>query len=134
MAPRFVRSDNGPELLALPLRTFFENHGMIPSRITPGKSWQNGRNESPNDTIRRECLDAEVFHSLAEARVPIEDWRRLYNQQQPHSTLDYQKPDTPYWGRGVHEPGSQATQNCGGEIDAHKMFNVPHIINTHHWV
>lgn len=38
--PRFVRSDNGPELRAQPLLTFFEDRRMTPSRITPGKPWQ----------------------------------------------------------------------------------------------
>lgn len=55
--------DNGPELQAQPLLTFFEDRGMIPSGITPGKPWQNGSNESLNGTFRRECLNAEVFHS-----------------------------------------------------------------------
>jgi len=64
---------HGPELRAQPLFTFFEDRGMIPSRLTPGKPWQNGSNESLNGTFRRECLDAEVLHSLAEARVVIED-------------------------------------------------------------
>ena len=101
-APQYVRSDNGPELKAQPLLTFFEDRGITPSRITPGKPWQNGSNESLNGTFRRECLDAEVFRSLAEARVVIEDWRRLYNHQRPHSTLGYQTPASSYWGQGGH--------------------------------
>ena len=84
------------------LYTFFEDRGITPSRITPGKPWQNGSNESLNGTFRRECLDAEVFRSLAEARVVIEDWRRLYNHQRPHSTLGYQTPASSYWGQGGH--------------------------------
>jgi putative transposase len=62
-APRFLRSDNGPELWAQPLLTFCEHHGITPSRITPGKPWQNGSNESWNGTFRRECLDAEPFNT-----------------------------------------------------------------------
>ena len=65
---------------------------IIPSRIEPGKPWQNGSNESFNGTFRRACLDAELFQSLAEARVVIEDWRHLYNHERPHSALGYQVP------------------------------------------
>jgi len=96
--PRYIRSDNGPELVAQNLTTFFKDQGIRPSRIAPGKPWQNGSNESFNGTFRRECLDAERFHSLTEARVVIEDWRRQYNHERPHSALGYQTPATAYWG------------------------------------
>lgn len=43
--------------------------------ITPGKPWPNGSNESFNGTLRRECLDAELFGSLMEAQVVIARWR-----------------------------------------------------------
>jgi putative transposase len=74
--PQYLRSDNGPEFIAGALLKFFEDQGITPSRITPGKPWQNGSNESFNGTFRRECLDAERFHSVTEARVVIEDWRQ----------------------------------------------------------
>lgn len=119
--PRFVRSDNGPELRAQPLLTFFEDRGMTPSRITPGKPWQNGSNESLNGTFRRECLDAEVFHSLAEARVVIEEWRRMYNQQRPHSTLGYQTPATAYWGTASPRAGSGGYSGTAAEKSMHTV-------------
>ncbi len=96
--PQYIRSDNGPELVAKKLTTFFQEQGIRPSRITPGKPWQNGSNESFNGTFRRECLDAEQFRSLTEARVVIEAWRRQYNHERPHSALGYQTPATAYWG------------------------------------
>ena len=96
--PRYIRSDNGPELVAQHLTTLFKDQGIRPSRIAPGKPWQNGSNESLNGTFRRECVDAERFHSLTEARVVIEDWRRQYNHERPHSALGYQTPATAYWG------------------------------------
>ncbi len=96
--PRYLRSDNGPELVAHKLTTFLNDQEIIPSRIEPGKPWQNGSNESFNATFRRECLDAELFQNLAEARVVIEDWRRLYNYERPHSALGYQVPATAFEG------------------------------------
>jgi len=92
--PRYLRSDNGPELVANKLTAFLNDLEIIPSRIEPGKPWQNGSNESFNGTFCRECLDAELFQSLAEARVVIEGWRRLYNYERPHSALGYRVPST----------------------------------------
>ena len=96
--PRYLRSDNGPEFIAHNLVTFLNDQEIISSRIEPGKPWQNGSNESCNGTFRRECLDAELFHSLSEARVVIEDWRRLYNHERPHSALGYQVPAAVFVG------------------------------------
>jgi len=36
----------------------------------------------------------EVFTTLTEARVLIEEWRQEYNQVRPHSSLNY-RPPTP---------------------------------------
>lgn len=88
--PQYLRSDNDPEFIAHNLVTFLNDQEIIPSRIEPGKPWKNGSNESFNGTFRRECLAAELFHSLSEAGGVIEDWRRLYNHERPHNALDYQ--------------------------------------------
>lgn len=53
--------------------------------IAPGKPQQNGFVESFNGRLRDECLNEEVFATLAEARAVIERWRRDYNQVRPHS-------------------------------------------------
>ncbi len=75
--PTYIRSANGPEFIAQALTTFLDEQGIKPSRMTPGKPWQNGSNESCHGTFRRKCLDAERFHSLREARVVIEDWPQV---------------------------------------------------------
>jgi putative transposase len=59
--------------------------------IAPGKPQQNGFTESFNGKLRDECLNEQVFSSLAEARRIIECWRIDYNTARPHSSLDYQK-------------------------------------------
>jgi len=96
--PRYIRSDNGPEFIAQHLTTFLNDQEIFPSRIEPGKPWQNGSNESFNGTLRRECLDAELFQSLPEARVVIEAWRRRYNYERPHSAIGYQVPAAVFEG------------------------------------
>ena len=48
--------------------------------------------ESFHATFRRECLDAEYFAHLREAKILIEQWRWEYNTQRPHSSLGYRSP------------------------------------------
>jgi putative transposase len=60
--------------------------------IAPGSPWENGYCESFNGKLRDELLNGEIFYSLKEARIVIEQWRRHYNQQRPHSALGYRPP------------------------------------------
>ena len=54
--------------------------------------WENGFIESFNARLRDELLDGEIFHSLREAEVVIESWRRHYNTVRPHASLGYRAP------------------------------------------
>lgn len=96
--PRAIRSDNGSELLAQALREEMKRHNIRLANIEPGKPWQNGSNESFNGTFRKECLNAEIFVSLTEARVVIEQWRLRYNERRPHSSQNYITPAMAYFG------------------------------------
>ena len=49
-------------------------------------------NESFNGKLRDELLNREIFYTLAEASVLIENWRREYNTIRPHSSLEYRVP------------------------------------------
>jgi transposase InsO family protein len=42
--------------------------------------------------LRDECLNGEIFYSLKEATVVIEQWRNQYNTMRPHSSLNYRPP------------------------------------------
>ena len=53
--------------------------------IEPGSPWENGYNESFNGKLRDEFLNSEIFCTLHEAVVLVEQWRRLYNTIRPHS-------------------------------------------------
>ena len=48
--------------------------------------------ESFNGKLRDELLDREVFYTLKEVEVVVEQWRREYNQVRPHSALRYRPP------------------------------------------
>jgi putative transposase len=42
--------------------------------------------------LRDELLNREIFFTLKEAKVIIENWRREYNTIRPHSSLDGRPP------------------------------------------
>ena len=90
--PAFVRSDNGPEFVAEAVRAWIEAVGAKTAFIEPGSPWENGYVESFNARLRDELLDGEIFYSLKEAQIIIEDWRKHYNTKRPHSALRYRPP------------------------------------------
>jgi putative transposase len=91
-APRYLRSDNGPEFIAEAILRWITAAGIETAFIDPGKPWQNGTDESFNGKFRDECLNMEWFRTRAEATVLIEQWRRHYNEVRPHSSLGYLTP------------------------------------------
>jgi len=90
--PEFVRSDNGPEFIAEKVRHWIGAVGAKTAFIEPGSPWENGYCESFNSRFRDELLNGEIFFSLREARILIEQWRRHYNTVRPHSSLGYRPP------------------------------------------
>jgi transposase InsO family protein len=90
--PEHIRSDNGPEFTARAVRQWLNRLGVKILYIERGSPWENGYIESFNGKLRDELLDREIFTTLEEARVLIEQWRREYNQVRPHSALGYQPP------------------------------------------
>ena len=96
--PRRTRSDNRAERVVHHLLASLNDQEILPSQTERGKPWQNGSIDVFNGTFRRECLDAELLHSLAEAQVVIENWRRVQNHERPHNALDYQVSVTGFVG------------------------------------
>ena len=115
--PDHIRSDNGPEFIAKAVQEWVRGVGAATAYITPGSPSRrlpanacramHGRTdtsspgrqaqrcregESFNARMRDELLNGEIFYSLREARIVIEQWRRHYNQIRPHSSLGYQAP------------------------------------------
>jgi putative transposase len=90
--PQFIRSDNGPEFIALAVRGWLAQHQTRTLYIDPDCPWQNGDGESFNGTVRDECLNMHVFHSVAEAQIVLAAYRRQYHAERPHSSLGYRTP------------------------------------------
>jgi transposase InsO family protein len=90
--PEYIRSDNGPEFTAKAVREWLELVGVSTLYIEPGSPWENGYIESFNGKLRNELLNGEIFTTLFEAKVLIEEWRKEYNHVRPHSALGYKPP------------------------------------------
>ena len=90
--PAYLRSDNGPEFTAKAIRAWLNQLGVKTLFIEPGSPWENGYIESFNARLRDELLDREIFTTLEEAKVLIEQWRREYNQVRPHGARNNRPP------------------------------------------
>jgi putative transposase len=91
--PDGLRLDNGPEFTSRGFIAWAEQRGVPLIYIQPGKPVQNSYIESFNGRFRDECLNANWFENLADARRKIETWRLDYNQARPHSSLAYRTPE-----------------------------------------
>lgn len=91
--PERIRTDNGPEFTGKALDRWAQAAGVKLEFIRPGKPTDNGHVESFNGRFREECLDAQMFASLDEARKVIEAWRQDYNADRPHSSLGGLSPE-----------------------------------------
>lgn len=91
-APRYLRSDNGPEFIAHALKAWLAETPAETAYIDPGCPWQNGFRESFHGRFRDECLHGTLFRSVAEARIVMESYRKEYNTERPHQSLGYLTP------------------------------------------
>lgn len=70
------------------------NSKQLQESLCPLRSpWENGYCESFNSRVRDELRNGELFYSLREAQILIEQWRVHYNSVGPHSALDYRPSD-----------------------------------------
>ena len=90
--PEHIRSDNGPEFCATTVKEWLKRLQVKTLFIEPGSPWENGYVESFNGKLRDELLNTEIFYTLQEAQVLIENWRQHYNRIRPHSSLNYHPP------------------------------------------
>jgi putative transposase len=91
-APRYLRSDNGPEFVSRAVLRWLTEAKIDTACIDPGKPWQNGSNESFNGKFRDECLGMQWFKNRIDAKILIEEFRRQFNEVRPHSSLGQLTP------------------------------------------
>jgi transposase InsO family protein len=90
--PEWLRSDNGPEFVASQVQGWLKSARVGSAYITPGSPWENGHVESFHASLRAEFLNRELFFSMKEVSVMLEDWRHHYNHERPHGSLSNKPP------------------------------------------
>jgi putative transposase len=90
--PKTIHCDNGPEFISKVLDKWCYENGVELDFSRKGKPTDNAYVESFNGRFRDECLNFHWFMSLADARDKIEAWRREYNDQRPHYSLNFKTP------------------------------------------
>jgi putative transposase len=108
--PDFIRSDNGPEFIAKAIQEWLKERKAKTLFIAPGAPWENAYSESFNSRFRDELLDRELFASVLEAQVLVEQHRLEYNEYRPHSALDGKTPAefTTAWRASNHVERSKS--------------------------
>jgi len=104
--PKTIRVDNGSEFISRDLDLWAYANHVILDFSRPGKPTDNGFIEAFNSKLRSECLNAHWFMSLADAREKLEDWRRHYNEDRPHSAIGYNVPIAMHYPDGASSPPS----------------------------
>ena len=92
--PEHLRSDNGPEFTAQLVRRWLARLGVQTLYIEPGSPWENGYNESFNGKLRDEFLNGEIFYTLPEAVVLVEQWRPAVQYRSTPQRLRRASPGT----------------------------------------
>jgi putative transposase len=119
--PAYLRSDNGSEFIAKAVKRWLKERAVRTHYIDPGAPWQNAYGESFNGKLRDECLNMETFTTVREAKFILGQWRDYYNNQRPHSSLNYLTPNesteqwrTRYHGSSQpHDSVSLSLTHCG---------------------
>lgn len=108
-APSHIRSDNGPEFVALAIRSFLWKTQVATLYIDPGSPWQNGCVEGYHGRMRDEFLEQNYFANLADAQAKTTAFRHHYNHERPHSSLKYLPPAV-FAGNLGAGPGHESTR------------------------
>ncbi len=85
--PAGLLSDNGLKFTHAVFREWARQKGIDLFYIKPGRPVENAFIESFNSTLRKEHLRSHSFNDLDDAAESIEQWRQMYNEQRPHSSL-----------------------------------------------
>jgi putative transposase len=81
--PKLLFCDNGSRFTGQMLDLWAYRNSVKIDFSRPGEPTDNALVESFNGTFRSECLDANWFQNLTEAKQIIEAWRREYTGHSP---------------------------------------------------
>jgi hypothetical protein len=100
--PLVMRTDNGvpfasPSAIGRlsKLSVWWIRLGIRPERIEPGEPQQNGKHERMHKTLKAEAT-RPPSSSLTEQQLRFDRFRREYNEERPHESLDQETPASRY--------------------------------------
>ena len=109
--PKTIRVDQGSEFVSRDLDLWAYTNGVTLDFSRPGKPTDNAFIEAFNSKFRSECLNAHWFMTLDDARRKMEDWRRYYNEERPHSGIGQMTPIL------LHKPGDASSPSPAKEAE-----------------
>lgn len=92
IAPPRIISDNGSQFVSKDFAEFLRLTGLGHVRTSVNYPQANGKIERFHRTISEECLRRTPLIELADARAEIDEYVRYYNEERPHSSLQYLTP------------------------------------------
>ena len=90
--PVRIQIDNSSEFISKSLDKWAYEHGVTMDFSRPGKPTDNPFIKSVNGSLRDECLNIHWFLSLEDAQDKLDNWRREYNHERTHSSLNDMTP------------------------------------------
>ena len=121
-APQSITVDNGTEFVSKAMELWAYINQVHLDFIRPGHPTENGYIESFNGRLRDECLNVEVFFTLADARQKLDRWRHDYNHHRPHSALADRTP--------ADFAAAYSGANDGDEVAVENAARFPHLHRT----
>ena len=109
--PKTIRVDQGSEFVSRDLDLWAYGNGVTLDFSRPGKPTDNAFIEAFNSKLRSECLNAHWFMSLDDARSKLEDWRKYYNEERPHSGIGQNTPIQ------LHKTGGASSPSLAKEAE-----------------
>ncbi len=91
--PKTVRCDNGPEFAGRMFDQRAYLNGIEIEFSRPGKPKDNAFCEAFNGRVRAECLNVSWFLSMTDAIDRIEEWKKHYSNDRPHTSLGNLTPN-----------------------------------------
>lgn len=101
LCPRII-TDNGPQFIARDFKEFIRLCGMTHVRTSPFYPQSNGKYESFNKCVKRECIRPQTPLSLQDARRVLGGFVEHYNTERLHSGIGYIAPLDKLEGRAEH--------------------------------
>jgi len=109
--PKTIRVDQGSEFVSRDLDLWAYSNDVTLDFSRPGKPTDNAFIEAFNSKFRSECLNSHWFMSLDDARRKMEEWRRYYNEERPHSSIGQKTPIL------LHNPGGASSPSPAKEAE-----------------